>query len=150
MAKKQSIDELATEILQDFEAGDTPARRAQAALDQARDAGESGLRLQHLREAQHQIAAIDPARDPRAIQRLQARVLALQGRGGDTEIAHVTPGELVIPGWMQTPEVMRVLAAMAEQAGLDPAASASAAAGTPSTRGLGRWSLRNLTDQAGQ
>jgi len=28
------------------------------------------------------------------IQQIQARLLAAQGRGGDTEVAHVTPGEL--------------------------------------------------------
>ncbi len=79
MAKKKSIDDLADEILRDFDAGDTPARRA------------------HLAEAQRQIAALDPTRDAQTVQRLQAQALALQGRGGDTEIAHVTPGEFVIP-----------------------------------------------------
>jgi len=39
----------------------------------------------------------------------QARTLARKGRGGDTEIAHVTPGEIVLPPALQTPEVMAAL-----------------------------------------
>jgi len=45
----------------------------------------------------------------------------LGGRGGDTEIAHVTPGEVVIPARMQTPEVMAALMTAAAEAGVDPA-----------------------------
>jgi len=51
---------------------------------------------------------------------LQARVLALQGRGGDTRIAHVTPGELVIPERLKTPEVMGALRVAAMHMGIDP------------------------------
>lgn len=39
----------------------------------------------------------------------QARELAAQGRGEDTEVAHVARGEYVIPEALQTPEVMAVL-----------------------------------------
>jgi murein DD-endopeptidase MepM/ murein hydrolase activator NlpD len=39
----------------------------------------------------------------------QARELAAQGRGEDTEIAHLTPGELVIPRTLQSPELMDAL-----------------------------------------
>lgn len=39
----------------------------------------------------------------------QAQELAAQGRGGDTEVAHVARGELVVPWAMQTPEVIAVL-----------------------------------------
>jgi len=38
-----------------------------------------------------------------------AETLADQGRGDDTEIAHVTPGELVIPQALQNPEVLAAL-----------------------------------------
>jgi hypothetical protein len=38
-----------------------------------------------------------------------ARAVAAQGRGGDTAIAHLTPGEMVIPKRLQTPEVMAAL-----------------------------------------
>lgn len=40
----------------------------------------------------------------------QADELAAQGRGEDTEIAHVARGELVIPAALQTPELMEVIA----------------------------------------
>lgn len=39
----------------------------------------------------------------------QARELAAQGRGEDTEIAHVARGELVVPWALQNPEVIAVL-----------------------------------------
>ncbi len=35
----------------------------------------------------------------------QARALAAQGRGADTKVAHVAPGEIVLPKALQTPEV---------------------------------------------
>jgi hypothetical protein len=38
-----------------------------------------------------------------------ARAVAAQGRGGDTAIAHLTPGEMVIPRHLQTREVMAAL-----------------------------------------
>ena len=41
--------------------------------------------------------------------RAQARKLARKGRGGDNAIAHVTPGEIVVPQALQTPEVMAAL-----------------------------------------
>jgi penicillin-insensitive murein DD-endopeptidase len=43
----------------------------------------------------------------------QARELAAQGRGEDTEIAHVARGELVIPAMLQSPELLDVLRAAA-------------------------------------
>ena len=39
----------------------------------------------------------------------QAQELAAQGRGDDTEIAHLTPGELVIPRALQSPELLNAL-----------------------------------------
>jgi hypothetical protein len=99
---------------------DAAVRAAGMALARARDAGSGGLRQQHLAEAQAHIARIDPRRQGRAVQQLQGQVLALQGRRGDTRLAHVTPGEVVIPQRLQTPAVMGYLAAAARAAGLDP------------------------------
>ncbi len=48
-------------------------------------------------------------------QKHQAEELAAQGRGGDTEIAHVTPGEIVLPDALQTPAVLYAI----RQAALD-------------------------------
>ncbi len=95
-------------------------KAAETALDLARGAGSGPLREKYIAKALELIARLDPRRQARTIQNLQGAVLALQGRGGDTEIAHVTPEELVIPMRMQTPELMAVLARAAQQAGIDP------------------------------
>jgi hypothetical protein len=55
------------------------------------------------------------------VQHLQGHVLALGGRGGDTRIAHVTPGEFVIPPRMLTPDVLNDLYRAARVQGIDPA-----------------------------
>ena len=48
----------------------------------------------------------------------QAQALAAQGRGGDTEIAHVALGELVIPELLQTPELIDALRRAAAESGI--------------------------------
>ena len=48
----------------------------------------------------------------------EARELASMGRGGDTEIAHLSLGEIVVPSVLQTPEVMRALSTAAAVAGV--------------------------------
>ncbi len=48
----------------------------------------------------------------------QARDLAAQGRGEDTEIAHVARGEFVVPEALQTPEVLAVLCQAAANANI--------------------------------
>jgi hypothetical protein len=48
-------------------------------------------------------------------------ITLLQGRGGDREIAHLTPGEVVIPRNLLTPGLMRAIAAEAARQGIDPA-----------------------------
>lgn len=48
----------------------------------------------------------------------QARALAAMGRGGDTEIAHLTLGEIILPAALQTPEVMHALSHAAARAGV--------------------------------
>jgi hypothetical protein len=75
---------------------------------------------QAIGEAQQQLRRISPRQHGELVSALQAKLLALQGRGGDSEIAHVTPGEMVIPRNLQMPEVMRTLAAEAMRAGIDP------------------------------
>src|SRR5947207_4021706 len=40
----------------------------------------------------------------------EAQALARAGRGSDTTVGHLTPGEVVIPKRLQTPEVMAALA----------------------------------------
>lgn len=54
--------------------------------------------------------------------RLQAEALAAQGRKGDTEVAHVTPGEVVIPRELKTinPKLYAELMAQVARIGGDP------------------------------
>jgi len=55
----------------------------------------------------HQAIALEKKRAAeRRHNKRQAEDLAAQGRGGDTEIAHVTPGEIVLPDALQTPAVL--------------------------------------------
>ena len=120
MAKK-GIDAEIDKVLRIMEANpDGPTEVAANLLNQARISGDGPLRQKYLRKAQKVIAQIDPHADPEKLQELQAEVLALQGRGGDTEIAHTTPGEIVIPARLRTPEVMAAVARAAQQAGIDP------------------------------
>ena len=55
-----------------------------------------------------QAFALEKERTATAARR-QARELAAQGRGEDTEVAHVALGELVIPRALQSPEVLDAL-----------------------------------------
>ena len=47
-----------------------------------------------------------------------AEKLAAEGRGADSEVAHITPGEMVIPRVFQTPEVLAALAKVAAAQGV--------------------------------
>src|ERR1700756_1701692 len=71
--------------------------RAMMALKRAADAGDGPLRADYVIQAQKEIAGLDPTRNGALVQHLQGCVVALGGRGSDTELAHVTPGETIIP-----------------------------------------------------
>jgi hypothetical protein len=101
------------------EAGDG-ATAVLNAIRRARKARTPAQKAEHVRAAQDHLRSLSPRRHPELVSAIQAKLLALQGRGGDTEIAHVTSGEVVIPRTLQTPEVMRTLAAAAARAGIDP------------------------------
>jgi len=53
-----------------------------------------------------------------AQRRRAAEELAAQGRGGDTEIAYVTLGEIVLPDALQTPEVLNAIRQAAADANI--------------------------------
>ncbi len=53
-----------------------------------------------------------------AQRRRHAAELAAQGRGDDSEIAHVAIGEMVIPAALQTPGLLNVLRRAAEEQGI--------------------------------
>jgi len=97
-----------------------PAMTIKSLLQRAKDAGDGALRMQYLEAVQKEIAKLDQAQHGRLINQLQGEILALQGRDGDTQIAHVTPGEIVIPERLQTPELLAALRAAAKAQGIDP------------------------------
>jgi hypothetical protein len=99
MKKPRSDRDLADDIVRKL-SEDTPenaAMEVQSLLQRARDAGGGALRADYLAKAQRVLARLDPAQDQKLVQNLHAQMLALQGRRGDTKVAHVTPGEIVIP-----------------------------------------------------
>lgn len=69
-------------------------------------------RLEGVKKARAQAAA----RDRKAAR--MAEQVAAEGRGNDTEVAHVTPGEMVIPRAFQTAEVLAALAKVAAAHGV--------------------------------
>ena len=96
---------------------------ARAAINAIRNAAKTKQpkdRAGYIREAQSELRTISAAQHPKLVNALQAKMLALQGRGGDTEVAHLTPGEMVLPRSLQTPELMKQIATLAARQGIDP------------------------------
>lgn len=88
-------------------AGGLAALQALMALKRAKDAGVGRDRA--IAQVQDAARRLDPTTHADLLQQIQSRILALQGRNGDTEIAHVTPGEIVLPKALQTPNVLGAL-----------------------------------------
>lgn len=86
-----------------------PGLRTLLALRQAVESGAQSSRKRHLGELQSTIATLQRWKHFDLVAQLQARATALQGRGNDTEIAHVTRGEIVVPRQVQTPQVLAAL-----------------------------------------
>lgn len=57
---------------------------------------------------------------PPQIQQL-LQMIAQQGRGGDTLLAHLTPGEIAVPPQVQTPKVLAMLKKDFQSKGVNPA-----------------------------
>ena len=74
------------------EAAGLPGLRALLALKQAAESGTAKKRDAHLAQLQGTLRLLEYRKHPELVQQLQARAMALQGRGGDTEVAHVTVG----------------------------------------------------------
>ncbi|MHB1207612.1 MAG: DUF6973 domain-containing protein [Rhodospirillaceae bacterium] len=90
-------------------AGGLPGLRALIALKQAAEAGTERTRDRALAEVQDTLRTLEHRKYPKLVQQFQARILALQGRGNDTEIAHVARGEMVVPKALQNPKVLAAL-----------------------------------------
>jgi hypothetical protein len=102
----------------DVAAGGLPGLRALIALEQAADARTVRTRDRALAEVQETLRSLEHRRHPKLVQQFQARILALQGRGSDTEVAHVARGEMVVPQALQNPKVLAALREAAANQGL--------------------------------
>jgi hypothetical protein len=76
-----------------------------------------GRRLNNKRGGPRPAAVISEAMADEEL-RYRVAALAAMGRGGDTEVAHVALGEIVLPTALQTPDVMRALSTAADRAGV--------------------------------
>jgi hypothetical protein len=95
---------------------------ARAAINAIRNAAKTKQpkdRAGYIREAQNELRTISAAQHPKLVNALQAKLLALQGRGGDSAVAHVAPGEMVIPRALFTPQLMQMITAEAARRGID-------------------------------
>lgn len=90
-------------------AGGLAALQALIALKRAKDAAEGAGRDALIIRVQDALRRLDPTVHGDLLQQVQARIVALQGRGGDTEIVHVALGEIVLPKTLQTPVVLGAL-----------------------------------------
>ncbi|MHB1208033.1 MAG: hypothetical protein ACYCZX_20890, partial [Rhodospirillaceae bacterium] len=100
------------------EAAGLPGLRALLALKQAAESGAGRKRDAYLTQLQGTLRVLQYRKNPELVQQLQARAMALQGRGGDTEVAHVTVGEIVLPKVLQTRAVLDALRQAAGGAGI--------------------------------
>lgn len=98
--------------------GGLAALQSLIALKRAKDAAEGTARNRLIAQAQDALRRLDPTRHADLLQQAEARIVALRGRNGDTEIAHVTPGEVVLPKSLQTPAVLGALRQAALDAGV--------------------------------
>ncbi len=98
--------------------GGLAALQALMTLQRATDAGEGTSRTRLITRVQDAVRGLDPAIHGDLLQQIQSRVLALQGRNGDTEVVHVTPGEIVLPKALQTPGVLGALRQAAARANI--------------------------------
>jgi hypothetical protein len=100
------------------EAGED-ARSILAALRRAKTA-KGPEKSKHIAAAQTELRKLSPKQHAKLINALQAKVLALQGRGGDTAVAHLESGEMVVPRRVLTPELMQLIASEAAKRGINP------------------------------
>jgi len=134
-------------------AGGLAALQALIALKHANNAGEGIGRVQSIARVQDAVRGLDPAIHGDLLQQIQSRVLALQGRNGDTEIAHVTPGEIVLPKALQTPAVLGALRQAAADANIplgqlrigSALNSINPATGRPEFAGLPQEEIEQIT-----
>lgn len=92
---------------QAFRAG-LPGLRALIGLKKAAEALTRKTRTLALTETRDALRGV-ARRNPKLASQFEARILAMQGRGSDTEVAHLARGELVVPEALQSAGVLAVL-----------------------------------------
>lgn len=85
-----------------------PGLRALIGLKKAAEAQRVKTRDLALAETRAALRGV-ARRNPRLASQFGARILAMQGRGNDTEVAHVARGEMVVPQALQNAEVVTAL-----------------------------------------
>lgn len=94
------------------------ALRALIALKRAVESDALNGRARYLRQVQDALRILEHRSHPELVRQFQTRVLALEGRGNDTEVAHVARGEIVVPTALQTEDVFAALRKAAEPYGI--------------------------------
>ncbi|MCB2108893.1 MAG: hypothetical protein KDE14_14385 [Rhodobacteraceae bacterium] len=89
-------------------------------LRKARATKDRKLRAELIREAQNELKYVDATAHPELVNAISAKLLALQGRGGDTEIAHVTLGEMVLHPDQLSARTRAMIAQDLRSRGVDP------------------------------
>lgn len=135
-----------------------PALRALLALTQAKDSEAGPQRERHLAKVQDILHILQHREHPELVQQIQKAVVALHGRESDTEIAHVTRGEIVVPLQLQNAEVVAALRRAAEPYGvpldmlrvgtvlnrINPKPVRQSSGSSTGSRGCSRMTARNL------
>lgn len=85
-----------------------PGLRALIGLKKAVEAGTRKARNLAFAETRDALRGV-ARRNSKLASQFEARILALQGRGSDTEVVHVARGEMVVPQALQNPEVVAAL-----------------------------------------
>jgi len=94
------------------------ALRALLALKNAATASGDRDRTRYLAQVQDALQILEHRSNPELVQQFKTRVVALQGRGSDTEVAHVARQEIVVPVALQSEEVLAALRRAAEPYGI--------------------------------
>lgn len=94
-----------------------PGLRALIGLKKAAEAQRVKTRALALAETRDALRGV-ARRNPKLASRFEARILAMLGRGGDTEVAHVARGEIVVPRDLQTPAVLAAIQESAAASGI--------------------------------
>jgi hypothetical protein len=92
--------------------------RALLPLTQAKDSAARPQRERYLAKAQDALRVLEHRKCPELVQQIQKAIVALHGRNNDSDVAHVTRGEIVVPLQLQNGEVLAALRRAVEPYGV--------------------------------